>query len=77
MKVAAVQMRARLANLRFNMDHADGEGVVSADIDIRQKHLVSESIPDGFWIPDLPAQFKLIWALQNWHGKRYFRGKNR
>lgn len=59
------------------MDYREGEGFVTADIDIRQKNLVSESVPDGFWIPELPAQLKLIWALQNWHGRRYYQKRRK
>lgn len=59
------------------MTHADGDGFVTANIDIKQRNMISEPIPDRFWIPDLPMQFKMIWSLQNWHGKRYYRKKIR
>jgi N-carbamoylputrescine amidase len=59
------------------MGQSDGDGFVTADIDIKQRNMVSESIPDSFWIPDLPVQLKMIWAMQNWHGKRYYRKKIR
>jgi len=59
------------------MSQSDGDGFVTANIDIKQKNMLSESIPDSFWIPDLPVQLKMIWAFQNWHGKRYYRKKIR
>jgi hypothetical protein len=40
-------------------------------------YIFFESILDRFWIPDLPLQLKMIWTLQNWHGKRYYRKKIR
>ena len=63
--------------LLARMDREEGEGYVTATLDLTQKHMTSEKIPERFWIPDLPLQFKLIWAYQNWHGKRYYRNKYR
>ncbi len=59
------------------MNYSDGEGFITADLDIRQKNLLSEPIPDSFWIPDLPLQLKILWTFQNWHGRRYYRKKIR
>ncbi len=59
------------------MSHTDGEGFITADIDVKQRNMLSESIPDSFWIPDLPVQLKMIWAFQDWHGRRYYRKKTR
>ena len=55
------------------MGREDGEGFITATLDLSQRCLRSEKIPDRFWIPDLPLQFKLIWAYQNRHGRRYYR----
>jgi len=57
------------------MSHEDGEGFITAELDLKQTCLPTESIPDRFWIPDLPLQFKLIWAYQNFHGKRFYKKK--
>jgi len=59
------------------MGWKDGDGFIMADIDVGRKHPPSENIPESFWIPDLPLQFRLIWAYQNWHGKRYYKKKTR
>ncbi len=59
------------------LSREDGDGFVIADVDIRQKHQATDTIPDGFWIPDFPLQFKMIWSYQNWHGKRYYQKKTR
>jgi predicted amidohydrolase len=55
------------------MSRDEGEGFILADVDIGKKIEPSEPVPDRFWIPDLPIQFRLIWAYQNWHGRRYYR----
>jgi len=55
------------------MAYEEGEGFILAEVDIGKKFEPLEPIPDRFWIPDLPVQFRLIWAYQNWHGKRYYR----
>jgi predicted amidohydrolase len=60
-----------------HMGWEEGDGYVIADVDVRKKQPASEKIPDRFWIPDLPIQFKFIWAYQNWHGKKYYRKKTR
>jgi hypothetical protein len=60
-----------LAKMRYE----DGEGFVMAEIDPEKKWRPSEPIPDRFWIPDLPAQFLLLWHLQNLHGRQYYRWK--
>ncbi len=57
------------------MGREDGNGFVMANVDVEQKYLTSEKIPDRFWIPDLPLQFKIIWYYQNWHGKKYYQRK--
>lgn len=56
-----------------HMSAEDGDGFVTADIDVTRKIFESEPIPDRFWIPELPLQFKLLWAYQNWHGKNYYK----
>jgi len=59
------------------MSREDGEGFITATLDLTQKHMICEKIPKNFWIPDLPLQFKLIWMYQNWYGKRYYQKKIR
>lgn len=48
-----------------HMSREDGEGFIAADIDISRKQKPVESIPDRFWIPELPWQLRIIWAYQN------------
>lgn len=55
------------------MSYEDGEGFITADIDIAKKETPAEPIPDRFWIPDLPVQLRLMWWMQNLHGKCYYR----
>ena len=38
------------------MKREDGEGFIIADIDIKKKWKPSETIPDRFWIPDMPPE---------------------
>jgi len=54
------------------MRREDGEGFVSAELDLSEKHEPSESVPEGFWIPNLPRAFRLLWAIQNLHGRNYY-----
>jgi N-carbamoylputrescine amidase len=55
------------------MKREDGEGFVTAELDLSKKHEPTESVPDGFWIPELPRAFRLLWIIQNLHGRRYYR----
>jgi predicted amidohydrolase len=57
------------------MRHEDGEGFVSAELDLTEKHGPGETLPEGFWIPNLPRAFRLMWTLQNLHGRSYYRRK--
>ena len=66
-----------VGNQLARMSREDGEGFVTADIDVDKKCPPTEKIPDTFWISTLPVQFKIIWAYQNWHGKRYYQKKAR
>jgi len=62
-----------LARLR----REDGEGVIMADIDFTKKWHPSESIPNRFWIPDLPQELILSWEFLNKHGETYYRTKTK
>jgi predicted amidohydrolase len=55
------------------MKREDGEGFIIADVDIKKKWEPSETIPDRFWIPDMPTELKQAWELLNNHGKSYYR----
>jgi len=59
------------------MKREDGEGFITANIDLDKKWNPSEPIPDRFWIPDLPPQLRFVWWYQNLHGERYYRKKTR
>ncbi len=51
----------------------EGEGFVIAEVELGKKMPPPDPIPERFWIPDLPLQFRLMWALQNMHGRIYYR----
>ncbi|MBY8991468.1 MAG: carbon-nitrogen hydrolase family protein [Candidatus Lokiarchaeota archaeon] len=51
----------------------DGEGFITADIDIKKKWTSTETITDRFWIPDMPAELNQAWELLNNHGESYYR----
>ena len=57
------------------MRREDGEGFVSAELDLTEKHGPGETLREGFWIPNLPPAFRLMWTLQNLHGRSYYRRK--
>jgi predicted amidohydrolase len=57
------------------MRHEDGEGFVSAELDLTEKHGPTEALPQRFWIPDLPPVLRLMWTIQNLHGRNYYRWK--
>jgi predicted amidohydrolase len=54
------------------MKREDGEGVITAEIELGQV-TPTEEIPDRFWIPRMPIFFRLIWTYQNFHGKFYYK----
>jgi len=64
-------------NQLARMSRADGEGFVSADLDLAINHSPSEPIPDTFWIFDLPWQLRLVWEYQSRHGRWVYRNKTR
>jgi predicted amidohydrolase len=51
----------------------DGEGIIMRDISLEEKCNPSESIPNRFWIPDMPEELDQAWNLLNSHGKTYYR----
>lgn len=55
----------------------EGEGIIIADIDLTKKWTPSESIPNRFWIPDLPQELILSWEFLNKHGENYYRTKTK
>ncbi len=59
------------------MTREDGEGFITADIQIPEEKKPIEPIPDRFWIPNLPSRLRFVWALQNLHGRRFYRRKTR
>lgn len=54
------------------LSREDGEGVILANIDFTKKWKPSESIPDRFWIPDMPQELKQAWNIFNKHGEKYY-----
>ncbi len=53
------------------MKQSEGEGHIMADITPGRRQ-PAETIPDGFWIPKLPAPIRFAWWYQNLHGKWYY-----
>lgn len=50
----------------------DGEGVIMSNIDLSKKWKPTESIPDRFWIPDMPKELNQAWEIFNKHGETYY-----
>lgn len=50
----------------------DGEGVIMSNIDLTKKWKPTESIPDRFWIPDMPKELNQAWEIFNKHGETYY-----
>ncbi|MFX1394063.1 MAG: carbon-nitrogen hydrolase family protein [Promethearchaeota archaeon] len=50
----------------------DGEGIIMTNIDLTKKWNPSESIPDRFWIPDMPKKLNQAWQLFNRYGEAYY-----
>lgn len=59
--------------LLARMKREDGEGFIMADINLKKKWKPSETIPNRFWIPDMPAELNQVWELLNNHGESYYR----
>ncbi len=57
------------------MGREDGDGFVTADLELAERHEPAEALPAGFWIPELPPAFRILWSLQNLHGRAYYRRK--
>ncbi len=60
-------------NILARMKGEDGEGFVSAELNLLEKQEPTEGLPKGFWIPKLPRAFQLLWTIQNLHGRSYYR----
>ena len=59
-------------NILAHMAREEGDGSIVAEINpgaIEAKL----PVPEGFWIPKLPWQLKMIWAYQNFHGRYYYK----
>jgi predicted amidohydrolase len=54
------------------LKHEDGEGIIMTDIDLTKTWEPSETIPDGFWIPELPPKLELSWQYLNTPGEQYY-----
>lgn len=55
------------------MEQSDGDGFITAQLEWPGSRPPSESIPDRFWIPDIPLPIRFAWWYQNLHGKIYYR----
>lgn len=54
------------------MTREEGEGVITAEI-TPGRVTPSLGLSTSFWIPDLPLLFRLVWAYQNYYGRRYYK----
>ena len=54
------------------MSHADGEGVILANVTLGQSEGVLDTIPDSFWIPDMPRRVLEVWEGYNAQGRDYY-----
>jgi predicted amidohydrolase len=54
------------------MKREEGNGFISADIDVKQKWEPTEKVTDRFWIPDMPEELNQAWEMLNKHGEAYY-----
>lgn len=54
------------------MTFEEGEGVITADIDLQPSTPTLEK-PERFWIPRLEPRFHFFWRQQNWCGKAMYK----
>ena len=54
------------------MTFEEGEGVITADIDLQPSTPTLEE-PERFWIPRLEPRFHFFWRQQNWCGKAMYK----
>lgn len=59
-------------NILECMTHEDGEGIITADIEMGKVQGEQEEIPDSFWIPQLPEISLRLWEEQNSFGREYY-----
>lgn len=71
--VGETQIVDGTGNILARLKREDGEGFIVADIDINKKWNPSETIPDRFWIPDMPTELNQAWEMLNTHGESYYR----
>ena len=54
------------------MSRAEGEGIVTAEIVPGQTSRALPSIPNRFWIPEMPKEIDREWALSIQTGHEYY-----
>jgi len=54
------------------MKREEGNGFISADIEVKEKWKPTEIIPDSFWIPDMPEELNQAWEMLNNQGESYY-----
>jgi predicted amidohydrolase len=54
----------------------DGECVIVADV-TPGRRASQETLGAGFWIPDMPPGFDLLWRAFNWHARREYASTQR
>ena len=54
------------------LSYEDGEGVIVSNVETQKNKKPSSSIPNAYWIPDMPKEFLLEWERLNKFGKKYY-----
>jgi hypothetical protein len=71
--IGETQICDRDGTILARLDLEDGEGHVSADIDIAAAPAPSDDLQDRFWIPDMSALTHVAWHGMNAHGALSYR----
>ncbi|MHB8781027.1 MAG: carbon-nitrogen hydrolase family protein [Candidatus Geothermincolia bacterium] len=58
--------------LLARMKREDGEGFITASVEIGAIEPSYEHVPDRLFMPNLPWQIKLVWFYQNLYGRWYY-----
>ena len=64
-------------NVIENLTREDGEGIITADINLDVVHDPSTQISDEYWIPKMPKAFIAEWDRLNTFGKEYYQKSTR
>jgi len=54
------------------LSREDGEGVITAELDLNQQHTSTMMLKSDYWIPEMPAEFIHEWNKLNKFGREYY-----